>query len=232
MALRFSPDLLAAIDAMAGRRGMSRNAIISYWCSKGVESELMRYKIEGNWKAGYAFDIHTVASTYLGENQFGHGVWDNTRSEIGELVYQLKYRNNQAATPKIIEILKGLGGIEAFDFIIPVPSSKKNRPYQPVDEIAKALGTQRGVPALVNFLVKNAIGGEVKNIDDPAERAKALAGAITIQSEQDISGKRVLLLDDLYRSGVTLNICCSVLYQNAKVSEVCVLTMTKTRSKR
>ena len=39
VALRFDSDLLAAIDAMASRRGMSRNAIISYWCSKGVESE-------------------------------------------------------------------------------------------------------------------------------------------------------------------------------------------------
>lgn len=39
VALRFDPELLAAIDAVATRRGMSRNAIISYWCSKGVESE-------------------------------------------------------------------------------------------------------------------------------------------------------------------------------------------------
>lgn len=39
VALRFDPDLLASIDAMAGRRGMSRNAIISYWCSRAVESE-------------------------------------------------------------------------------------------------------------------------------------------------------------------------------------------------
>ena len=39
VALRFDSDLLSAIDAMASRRGMSRNAIISYWCSKGVESE-------------------------------------------------------------------------------------------------------------------------------------------------------------------------------------------------
>ena len=39
VALRFDSDLLSAIDAMAARRGMSRNAIISYWCSKGVESE-------------------------------------------------------------------------------------------------------------------------------------------------------------------------------------------------
>jgi hypothetical protein len=39
VALRFDSDLLASIDAMAARRGMSRNAIISYWCSKGVENE-------------------------------------------------------------------------------------------------------------------------------------------------------------------------------------------------
>lgn len=39
VALRFDENLLAQIDAMATRRGMSRNGIISYWCSKGVESE-------------------------------------------------------------------------------------------------------------------------------------------------------------------------------------------------
>ena len=39
VALRFDPELLRAIDAIAARRGMSRNAIISYWCSKGVEED-------------------------------------------------------------------------------------------------------------------------------------------------------------------------------------------------
>ena len=39
VALRFDVELLSTIDAMAIRRGMSRNAIISYWCSKGVEAE-------------------------------------------------------------------------------------------------------------------------------------------------------------------------------------------------
>lgn len=59
------------------------------------------------------------------------------------------------------------------------------------------------------------------------------ASPITEHNDNDdFQGKRVLLLDDLYRSGVTLNTCCSVLCQNAKVSEVCVLTLTKTRSKR
>lgn len=39
VALRFNANLLAKIDAMAKKRGMSRNAIISYWCSRALEME-------------------------------------------------------------------------------------------------------------------------------------------------------------------------------------------------
>ena len=39
VALRFNADLLAKIDAMAKKRGMSRNAIISYWCSRALDME-------------------------------------------------------------------------------------------------------------------------------------------------------------------------------------------------
>jgi predicted HicB family RNase H-like nuclease len=39
VALRFNADLLASIDKVALRRGMSRNALISYWCSRAVEAE-------------------------------------------------------------------------------------------------------------------------------------------------------------------------------------------------
>lgn len=39
VALRFNADLLTQIDRVALRRGMSRNALISYWCSRAVEAE-------------------------------------------------------------------------------------------------------------------------------------------------------------------------------------------------
>ena len=72
---------------------------------------------------GYAFDLHTLASTYLGPDEFGRDQFDNTRSEMGELVYQLKYKRDKSVIPKIIELLTAITGIEKFDFIIPVPSS-------------------------------------------------------------------------------------------------------------
>lgn len=160
----------------------------------------MRYPLKGRWKSGYAFDLHTLASTYLGPDEFGHERFENTRSEMGELVYRLKYSNDLTAVESIIDLLKPIGGIDKFDVIIPAPSSNKRRRYQPVDEIARALGRDRKVPVLLGFFDKRS-NEELKNIEAPAERAAALKGVIRIAGETDISGKKVLLVDDLYRSG-------------------------------
>lgn len=54
-------------------------------------------KIHGNWMDGHALDIHTVESLYLGVNELGYDVYDTTRSEVGELLYRLKYRSDLAA---------------------------------------------------------------------------------------------------------------------------------------
>lgn len=192
----------------------------------------MRYKLEGRWKKGLAFDIHTIASDYLGPDEYGHDRWDTTRSEMGELVYQLKYRSDKSAIEKIIDLLKGIGGIEKFDAIIPVPSTKRRRAFQPVDEIAKALGAQRDVEVLVGFLERKAGRQELKEINDPDKRKNILEGTIILASDRDFSGKKVLLVDDLYRSGATLNAATDILYEKANVDSVSVITMTKTRSKR
>ena len=50
----------------------------------------MAHKLIGNWDSGLAYDLHTVASTHLGVDENGYDRFENTRSEMGELVYQLK----------------------------------------------------------------------------------------------------------------------------------------------
>lgn len=94
-----------------------------------------------------------------------------------------------------------------------------------------ALGVQRGVPVLTGYLSK-ASGTVLKGVDDPDKRTKVPARSITISGQEDISGQTILLLDDLYRSGTMLNACCNLLMQQARVKTVCVLTMTRTRTKR
>lgn len=57
-------------------------------------------KLAGRWRAGYALDHHTTSSVYLGDDELGHPAFDTKRSEIGELLYQLKYSQTQVWSPR------------------------------------------------------------------------------------------------------------------------------------
>lgn len=56
-------------------------------------------QIPGRWRLGYALDLHTVSSTFLGYDDLGHATFDTRRSEIGELLYRLKYSGDQSVVP-------------------------------------------------------------------------------------------------------------------------------------
>jgi competence protein ComFC len=45
-------------------------------------------KLKGPWEDGYALDIHTISSEFIGHNEFGHPQFDTKRTEIGELLYR------------------------------------------------------------------------------------------------------------------------------------------------
>jgi competence protein ComFC len=192
----------------------------------------MAITLDGNWKSGKAYDLHTTSSTHLGTDEFGHDRFDNTRSEMGELLYQLKYKQDKSAVEKIVALLDGIGGIENFDFIIPIPPTNKNRPIQPVELIAVTLGKKRGVTVVTDAL-SNEGTEELKGITDPIARNELLEAALKLNNPgSKYSGKKVLLIDDLYRSGSTLRVTTDLLYKQGKAEQVSVLTMTKTRSNR
>ncbi|MEN9433477.1 MAG: hypothetical protein RLZZ422_1066 [Pseudomonadota bacterium] len=192
----------------------------------------MTIELKGNWKLGFAYDVHTLDSTYLGVDEHGHNAWQTTRSEMGELVYRLKYQGDISILPDIIELLSKFKGLESMDVIVPVPSSNKNRRVQPVDAIAKALSEKLNVRLGLDVLVKHKGSEELKNIDDPQQRLKLLSEQLELNNMAQVMGKNVLLVDDLYRSGSTLSVATDLLYKHAKVKDVFVLVMTKTRSKR
>lgn len=60
--------------------------------------------IKGTWKSGIVSDWHTIDSVCVGENEFGHPIFETTRSEIGELMYRFKYRNDAEALKQLFSI--------------------------------------------------------------------------------------------------------------------------------
>jgi len=189
-------------------------------------------KIDGNWKAGYAIDLHTISSVYLGDNLDGKPQFDNDRSEMGELINRLKYHSDKSTIPKIIEIInKNLKNITAVDFLVPVPPSNLKRIFQPVYEIVNELSKSSSVPMLQDIIYKTDIE-ELKSISNPAKREAILRNSLKVNPHIDIENKIILLIDDVYRSGATVRAITDLLYNQAKVKSVYLLTMTKTRSNR
>lgn len=188
-------------------------------------------KLEGNWAVGKAFDIHTISSEYLGVDDTGRDRFDNTRSQMGQLVYDLKYSQKPEAVAKIVDLLDTIKGIEGFDALIPIPPTNKDRKHQPVQLIAAELGKRREV-AVLDDLIANSGDAELKGITDPVARLDLLRKALSLSKGERVKGKQVLLIDDLFRSGSTLQIATDILLNEAGAARVCVLTMTKTRSNR
>jgi competence protein ComFC len=192
----------------------------------------MAITLEGNWKSGKAYDLHTVSSTHLGTDEFGHDRFENTRSPMGELLYQLKYKYDESKVDEIVMLLDSIKGIEKFDLIIPIPATKKDRPIKPVELIAIGLGKRRAVKVIVDAL-SNEGNEELKGITDPVARKELLEAAIKLNAPLErYNGKKILLVDDLYRSGSTLRVATDVLYKTGEAAHVSVLTLTKTRSNR
>ncbi|MFA6700703.1 MAG: ComF family protein [Thiomicrospira sp.] len=190
----------------------------------------MSVELQGNWKKGFAYDVHTLASNYLGIDEHGHDRWDSVRSDMGELVYQLKYRDGISKVPEIVElIVSKFKGLDSLDAIVPAPASKI-RSVQPVAEIAKALAEKVGIDYL-DVLSKSS-SQELKGMDAFEDRLNLLRDSMSIKPSVNLMGKNVLLVDDLFRSGATLLVATEILYRDAKCHNVYVLTMTKTRSNR
>lgn len=190
----------------------------------------MSIEIKGNWKKGFALDLHTKSSIYLGPDAYGHAQYDTTRTEIGQLVYDLKYKNDQTVIPKIIEIIfTKITGFEKMNVIIPVPPSK-HRESQPVYLITDALSAKTNIPVVKNEIIKIKETSELKGIIEPSEREEVLRNAFSLAGKYNLKNKSVLLVDDLYRSGATLKAITSILYDKGHVENVYVIVLSKTRS--
>jgi len=59
-------------------------------------------KIYGAWKEGYVLDLHTISSTYIADDEDGNPMFDTKRSEIGQLLYRLKYDSDETAVEDLV----------------------------------------------------------------------------------------------------------------------------------
>ena len=188
-------------------------------------------KIEGNWDAGYALDKHMLKSVFIGHNEYGHAQFDNTRTEVGEAVYQLKYRQDWAQVEPLARqiadsIVPLLGQIGV---VIPVPASKV-RARQPVYEVATSLAKRIGVESFEGVVIKTAADASstpLKDLATKQEKMESLKGRFEIKDAIPSQGPwNALVVDDLYDTGASMEAVCSALRTYRKIKGIYVAALT------
>ena len=96
-----------------------------------------------------------------------------------------------------------------MDFILPVPPSKI-RAMQPVFEIAKKVGKELKIPISEADIEKIKSTSQLKDLNKYADKVEVLRDSFEIKTE-NLADKTILVIDDLYSTGATLNVLTDVL---------------------
>lgn len=216
--------------ALSGERASSRLVLYGSVPARLMPIKINPRKLKGPWVEGFALDLQTTASTFLGYDAYGHPTFETQRPPIGELLYRLKNRGDATAIEPIVEAARDflISWNPKVEAIVPVPPSNTARKRQPVTEVVAALSKATNIPLCESCVSKVKSTSQLKNIFDYSKRAEILAGAFTVD-ERKTRGKRLLLFDDLYRSGATAGAIARLLTDAGGASAVYLLTLTRTR---
>ncbi len=183
-------------------------------CKKNLEYSYNRYKIEMSKE--YYFDV--LLSSYKYTNII--------RKSILEFKFKNKKYLYTTLAERLLEDLKPY--VSQIDIVLSVPISFKRyftRGYNQSYLIAKfiAKGLKKPLPKFVLFKIKdNSKQSELGK----AERIQNVKGVYQLFYKKIIQNKNILLIDDIFTTGATINECSKLLKQNG-AKQIIAATIAK-----
>ncbi|MFH2011812.1 MAG: ComF family protein [Pseudomonadota bacterium] len=117
---------------------------------------------------------------------------------------------------------------KSYDFLIPVPLHFKRlreRGFNQALSLAKYIGKKHGIP--IDYMSLKRIKWESPQINlSKKEREENVKGVFFLRDKNRLKDKSILLIDDVYTSGATVNECAKVL-RKAEACKVDVLTLAR-----
>src|SRR5215204_7099985 len=122
--------------------------------------------LQGEWDDGRVLDRHVSSSEFIGYNEYGHSQFESIRTELGELLYRLKYRSDYSAVAPIAQVARHFisSWQPEIEVIVPAPPSR-SRAVQPLFQIADELGRLLKLPVDKTSVQKTKGTPELKNVD-------------------------------------------------------------------
>lgn len=148
------------------------------------------------------------------------------RSKIIEYKFKEKAYLYKTLEKIILNEKKIYSFLKKYDIIIPIPLYRKRkweRGYNQTELIAKELAKDLKL-TLESKILKKIRDTKKQSTLTKTERTKNVKGAFDLNDIAKLKDKKVILFDDIYTTGSTLNEC-SKLLRKAEVKEISILTI-------
>jgi len=156
----------------------------------------------------------------------------NDGVKIGLMGLKYKKQNYQAVYfgECLAKMVSSDASLQNFDFVVPVPVHflrRINRGYNQAEVLAKHMCLNLGIDPPRDLLIRKRVTKKLKNLDKES-RKLMLEDAIIVDKKDTLllKDKRVLLVDDIYTTGTTLNACARALYE-AGCACICCITVAR-----
>lgn len=143
--------------------------------------------------------------------------------ELADLMAVLIFGAQPARAPGYRPVYENLSGISLYSAIVPVPPRvKKNRAENMPLLLAQRLGRILHIPVIQPLCLTRQVLPQ-KSLDQQ-KRFANVKDAYACRTGVDLSGMRLLLLDDVITTGATISACAKALLEGGAVSVdgVCV----------
>ena len=151
------------------------------------------------------------------------------QSPLKEAIGLLKYQGKVSLAGHLATLLlKALPSLPTIDVILPVPlhpTRLREREYNQSLLLAFPLRTHLGLPISYSTLVRIRPTRPQTSLTRK-ERIKNLRRSFVVTQHQALHGKTILLVDDVFTTGTTVNECAKAL-RKAGVSHVYVVTLAR-----
>ncbi len=198
---------------------------------KGEETICIKCEYDLPYTDFHQYNDNPLAKQFWGRVPLHHAsalLYFTKGSKTQKLIHQLKYRNQPQIGMhlgiKIGERLKATHAAAPIDYIIPVPLHTKQfrkRGYNQSEYIAKGIAQILNIPVRTDILIK-VKGTSSQTKHERFKRFENLIQVFSVVQPKLISGKHLLLIDDVITTGATLEACSIGLQQHqpAKLSLV------------